>query len=437
MELEIRDLQSLVTHRVSEKGVIVGRQGGGADVVVPERTISSKHCRLYAKEGKWFVEDLRSSNGTFVNGARISTPTPLAVGAKLSLCRYGFEVVRVLGASDGSATAMLENAALVDTHEQSTEVGSGTAPHTQKGASERSHPGRAPMESELPSQPSPQPEKTPPRGVMAPEPSVPRIRPSGQYKIPMGENPQPPEPTVPAGGRAPTDRGSIGEPAGRPVGRILATVRKAAVRCWVAMPVPVRDLVGALKKSIVESRRRSLILALAIGAVLCVVAVWGLVAALSTGGGQSRSISSASASKLATAEVGPGPAPLGAAPIPAPTVSPSPSGPSMDGSAPLTATPPKNSATPYQEFVRKRDAVETAIDADPTLLKQKSVLPLYQELRKITAKVKSRCGKAKSGKKGAAKENDKRISEKLCDADIFEQTGSLVDQLYRVTAEQH
>lgn len=49
------------------------------DVVVNEKTVSARHCRLTAGEGRFLLEDLSSTNGTWVNGKRIigrATVTP-------------------------------------------------------------------------------------------------------------------------------------------------------------------------------------------------------------------------------------------------------------------------------------------------------------------------------------------------------------------------
>ncbi|RCS54495.1 FHA domain-containing protein [Bremerella cremea] len=41
------------------------------DIVVDQPTVSGEHCRLEFDEGRVFIEDLQSTNGTFVNGERI------------------------------------------------------------------------------------------------------------------------------------------------------------------------------------------------------------------------------------------------------------------------------------------------------------------------------------------------------------------------------
>jgi pSer/pThr/pTyr-binding forkhead associated (FHA) protein len=42
--------------------------------------ISQSHARLYARDGAWFVEDLGSTNGTFVNDRRVSAPVQVRAG---------------------------------------------------------------------------------------------------------------------------------------------------------------------------------------------------------------------------------------------------------------------------------------------------------------------------------------------------------------------
>lgn len=56
------------------------------DIVIQDATVSrSGHARLLFHEGTWFIEDLNSSNGTFVNGTRIVQPVPLQTGDEVRL----------------------------------------------------------------------------------------------------------------------------------------------------------------------------------------------------------------------------------------------------------------------------------------------------------------------------------------------------------------
>jgi len=48
----------------------VGRKPDN-DIVLDNATVSGHHCKLYEAGGTWFVEDLNSTNGTFVNGKKV------------------------------------------------------------------------------------------------------------------------------------------------------------------------------------------------------------------------------------------------------------------------------------------------------------------------------------------------------------------------------
>ena len=64
--------------------VRIGRSSDN-DVVFNEREISRFHCELYSSNGKVYVKDLGSTNGTQVNGRNISLPHCLKNGDKVML----------------------------------------------------------------------------------------------------------------------------------------------------------------------------------------------------------------------------------------------------------------------------------------------------------------------------------------------------------------
>ncbi len=66
-------------------GAVVGRRNG-SDIYLNDTYMSGEHARLTLHEGRWWVADLGSTNGTFVNGHRIDRPTPLAPNSEV---RFG------------------------------------------------------------------------------------------------------------------------------------------------------------------------------------------------------------------------------------------------------------------------------------------------------------------------------------------------------------
>ena len=64
-------------------------------VILPDPRISAKHAQMVWRGGHWWVEDLGSTNGTFVNGQPVTQPTRL--GAR-DLLRVGPAALRVRSA---------------------------------------------------------------------------------------------------------------------------------------------------------------------------------------------------------------------------------------------------------------------------------------------------------------------------------------------------
>jgi len=68
--------------------ITIGRREDNL-VHLPDRNVSRRHARLVRRDGTLLLEDLRSANGTMVNGVRISEPVPLADGDLVRIGDYG------------------------------------------------------------------------------------------------------------------------------------------------------------------------------------------------------------------------------------------------------------------------------------------------------------------------------------------------------------
>lgn len=64
--------------------LVIGRESG-CDIVINIAEVSRRHARLRSEAGGYIVEDLGSTNGTFVNGQRISGPVALRPGDRIQL----------------------------------------------------------------------------------------------------------------------------------------------------------------------------------------------------------------------------------------------------------------------------------------------------------------------------------------------------------------
>lgn len=59
--------------QLNPAGTIIGRSNE-CDIVIDSKHVSRHHARIFSStDGQWFVEDLGSSNGTFVNGERVKS----------------------------------------------------------------------------------------------------------------------------------------------------------------------------------------------------------------------------------------------------------------------------------------------------------------------------------------------------------------------------
>ena len=65
--------------------VIIGRDEAPGTISVPDPGISKRHCRLFIVDRSWYVEDLRSDNGTFLNDRLVLSRRKLVDGDVLRL----------------------------------------------------------------------------------------------------------------------------------------------------------------------------------------------------------------------------------------------------------------------------------------------------------------------------------------------------------------
>ncbi|MDB4989816.1 MAG: domain containing protein [Myxococcaceae bacterium] len=71
----------------TEAEVTIGRVPGN-DVVLPKGNVSKRHSRIVLKDNRFIVVDLKSTNGTFVNGRKITSPLVVKEGDKIYVGDY-------------------------------------------------------------------------------------------------------------------------------------------------------------------------------------------------------------------------------------------------------------------------------------------------------------------------------------------------------------
>lgn len=65
--------------------VVIGREVGLADLLLPERQVSRRHARIERRPDGFFLSDLDSKNGTFLNGREVKEPQQLQDGDEIQI----------------------------------------------------------------------------------------------------------------------------------------------------------------------------------------------------------------------------------------------------------------------------------------------------------------------------------------------------------------
>jgi pSer/pThr/pTyr-binding forkhead associated (FHA) protein len=87
-----RQLQLVIVEPVDQKGqaytvgneMTLGR-AAGCQVTVDDTYVSQLHARVFLRDGRYLVEDLGSTNGTYLNRQKVSAPTPIDPGDRLQV----------------------------------------------------------------------------------------------------------------------------------------------------------------------------------------------------------------------------------------------------------------------------------------------------------------------------------------------------------------
>lgn len=80
-----------------EKQLDMGREGGNAFLQFSDTLISNKHCLIYRKGDQIFLQDLGSTNHTYLNGCILETPMPICPGDCITIGRTNLQFQCVLG----------------------------------------------------------------------------------------------------------------------------------------------------------------------------------------------------------------------------------------------------------------------------------------------------------------------------------------------------
>ncbi|MFS0704695.1 FHA domain-containing protein [Cellulomonas sp. 179-A 9B4 NHS] len=78
---------------LGSSAVLIGR-APSCTLVLDDDYSSSRHARLFPQDDQWFVEDLGSTNGTFVGDHRVEQATPVPTGTPVRVGQSVLELQR-------------------------------------------------------------------------------------------------------------------------------------------------------------------------------------------------------------------------------------------------------------------------------------------------------------------------------------------------------
>ncbi len=79
------------TVSLDEVPILIGR-GSDAAIRLDDDYVSTRHARIASSGDQWFVEDLGSTNGTYMGSHRLTQPTTLQLGSKVRIGKTTLEL---------------------------------------------------------------------------------------------------------------------------------------------------------------------------------------------------------------------------------------------------------------------------------------------------------------------------------------------------------
>ncbi len=70
--------------RLDRDEIVIGRSPE-CDIILPDRQVSRRHARIFRQGDTYYIEDLHSKNGTWVNGVPVYNAVPLEDGDEIQI----------------------------------------------------------------------------------------------------------------------------------------------------------------------------------------------------------------------------------------------------------------------------------------------------------------------------------------------------------------
>jgi pSer/pThr/pTyr-binding forkhead associated (FHA) protein len=80
-----------LTLKLDRREITIGR-ADNSDLVISDEYASTQHAKLVLINNDWMLQDLNSTNGTYLDGARIGTPAAVKLNTPMRIGKTVFEL---------------------------------------------------------------------------------------------------------------------------------------------------------------------------------------------------------------------------------------------------------------------------------------------------------------------------------------------------------
>lgn len=80
----VQGVNTGITADLAQAPILIGR-GNDAAIRLDDDYVSTRHARIVSSAGQWYVEDLGSTNGTYLGSQRLTQPVPIGLGSQVRI----------------------------------------------------------------------------------------------------------------------------------------------------------------------------------------------------------------------------------------------------------------------------------------------------------------------------------------------------------------
>jgi pSer/pThr/pTyr-binding forkhead associated (FHA) protein len=96
--------KAMQVYDLDKETILIGREDD-VDIVIDNPSVSRKHAQIRKEGAAWVVEDLGSSNGTFLHGEKITSAQPVKEGDEIGFGKFSVVFGKAVGDAVDQAAA--------------------------------------------------------------------------------------------------------------------------------------------------------------------------------------------------------------------------------------------------------------------------------------------------------------------------------------------